>query len=97
MGRVGAAGAVTPAHRWRRRERVRVVRREVPLAGLGGTGEAGMAQRYGVRARVRAGRRPRGELCADCSGDRGVARVAVGIHMRIANRLCFLQNIKRKK
>ena len=30
------------------------------------------------------------------SGDRGVAGVAVGIHMRIANRLCFLQNIKRK-
>ena len=31
-----------------------------------------------------------------CSGDRGVAGVAVGVHIRIANRLYLLQNDKRK-
>ena len=31
-----------------------------------------------------------------CSGDHGVAGVAVGVHIRIANRLYLLQNDKRK-
>ena len=31
-----------------------------------------------------------------CPGDRGVARIAVGVYMRIANCLNVMQNNKRK-